>query len=73
MHRSLFAIALTPALAFISGCSRQPSPPVQSEGASHLDRFKGAKSAAHPKAKDKGITPRETGGGGGGREKRKRN
>jgi hypothetical protein len=71
MHRSLFAIALTLAVAFISGCSRQPGPPVQNEGASHMDRFKGAKSPAHTKAKDKGVH-QERGGGGEGREKRKR-
>ena len=63
MSRSLLAMALTISLAFISGCSREPTPPVQNEGASHLDRFKGAKPAANPKAKDKAAPPKTVAGG----------
>jgi hypothetical protein len=63
MPRSLLATALTIGLAFISGCSRQPTAPVQNEGASHFDRLKGAKSAANPKAKDKGVPPKAVTGG----------
>jgi hypothetical protein len=63
MFRSLLAMAVTIGLALLSGCSRQPTAPVQNEGASHLDRLKNAKSAANAKAKDK-AAPQKTGAGG---------
>jgi hypothetical protein len=68
----MLAMALTITLALSNGCSRQPTAPVQNEGASHLDRFKGAKSAANAKAKDKGVAPK-AGRDRAGLEKRKPN